>query len=285
MTSGTFQWKFANDNLLNSLPTCVSFPLEVGVLMANMAMAPYYMLEFAVGGTPVTTLLGREASSLNWKITQPVGTKLLLTVVDAMGNPGGVPPSLYTVIDGSTAQFITTPLQSRPVFGISANVSSSISINTCDQWGLTVIGGVPLTIAGINSSVLTNVTMLFGENHFTYVNRAPPGVQLIAAHKCSTGQYATGTPIVSTKGSSDADCAGLHWWMLLVLAAIASFAWYRRKGRLWDSETNIPAIPEKENKLLTLHEMFHGMANQILESSFVLPRFSMAKESARPNAS
>ncbi|EDR06206.1 uncharacterized protein LACBIDRAFT_329023 [Laccaria bicolor S238N-H82] len=56
---------------------------------------PYYMTAFAIGGTPTTTLIGTDASSLSWTVTQPV---------DAVGSEGGIPADIYevTVLGGSS---------------------------------------------------------------------------------------------------------------------------------------------------------------------------------------
>ena len=37
---------------------------------------PYYMISFAVGGTPMTTFIGTDENDLKWTVTQPPGKSL-----------------------------------------------------------------------------------------------------------------------------------------------------------------------------------------------------------------
>lgn len=139
-TSRLFQWAFANDvsvslytlligdsncvhckALSTSLPTCLSLPIIVKsfdpTTNATQGSPPYYMIAFAVGKTPVTTLIGTDENNLSWTITDPVGelncslsfsshflniemvgSELVLSVVDANGSAGGIPPRPFTVI-------------------------------------------------------------------------------------------------------------------------------------------------------------------------------------------
>ncbi|KAF8970972.1 hypothetical protein BDZ97DRAFT_1410986 [Flammula alnicola] len=203
-TSKLFQWGFANTALSTSLPTCVSLPIIVKsfdpTTNATNGTPPYYMIAFAVGGTPVTTFIGTDENNLSWTVTQPVGSQLVLSVVDANGSAGGIPPRILNVIPGSTTQCVNTPLLT-PEFKVTANVTGNLQ--TCQPWGFTVKGGVPpytITLAQPNSPVVTNVTLPFGDDSFTYINRANPGGQLIGAISDFTGRWATGTPIANTQG-------------------------------------------------------------------------------------
>ncbi|KAF9476296.1 hypothetical protein BDN70DRAFT_952076 [Pholiota conissans] len=203
-TNRLFQWSFANDALSTSLPTC--FPLQIIVTSFNtttndtIGTPPYYMTAFVVGGTPVTTFIGTDQNNLTWTVTEPVGSQLVLSVVDANGSAGGIPPNIYKVIEGTTTQCVTTPINTPP-FTVTANVTSELQ--TCQPWGFKVKGGVPpyvITFAQPGSPVVTNVSMLFGDDAFTFINRAGPNGQLIGAISDLTGRWATGTPIVNTKG-------------------------------------------------------------------------------------
>lgn len=170
---------------------------------------PYYMIAFATGGTPSTTLIGTNNRTLSWTVTEPVGTQLMLSVVDSTGSAGGIPPQLFHVIAGQTTQCVIAP-PTTPEFTVTSNVTDGLT--TCQPWGLSVKGGLPpynLTLAAVNSPIVTNVTLPFGDDHFTYINRADPGTQLLAAVSDFTGRWATGTPILPTKGSTDTDCVGL----------------------------------------------------------------------------
>ncbi|KDR72781.1 hypothetical protein GALMADRAFT_73247 [Galerina marginata CBS 339.88] len=202
-THNLFQWQFANAALSSLLPTCT--PLQIVVKSsdpttnATQGTPPYYMISFAVGGTPVTTFIGTDENNLSWTITQTVDSQLLLSVVDANGSAGGIPPQLFNVIAGQSTRCVTPP--STPSFTVTANVTDELT--TCQPWGLTVKGGVPpynVTLAAINSPIVTNVTMPFGLDVFTFIDRADPGTQLLAAISDFTGQWASGTPIVKTKG-------------------------------------------------------------------------------------
>ncbi|TFK32847.1 hypothetical protein BDQ12DRAFT_616308, partial [Crucibulum laeve] len=148
----------------------------------NSGVPPYYMLAFPVGGTPTTTFIGMDNSTLSFQATHPVGSQLLLSVVDSTGSAGGIPPQLFRIVPGQTSQ-CATPAPSSPDFTISSNITNFQDLSTCDPWGITVKGGVPpynVTIAAVNSPVVTNVTMPFGTDVFTYINRADPGTQMIS---------------------------------------------------------------------------------------------------------
>jgi len=211
-TNKLFQWQFADSALASVLPTCSALQIVVKsfdpTTNATHGTPPYYMIAFAVGATPVTTLIGTDENDLSWTVTQPVGSKLILSVVDANGSAGGIPPQILSVIAGQTTQCVTTP--STTAFTVTANVTGDLT--TCQPWGLTVKGGVPpyvVTLAQPNSPIVTNVTIPNGLDTFTFIDRADPNGQLIGAISDFTGQWATGTPIVNTKGSSDVSCVGL----------------------------------------------------------------------------
>jgi len=156
----------------------------------------------------VTTLIGTDENNLSWTVTQPVGSQLLLSVVDANGSTGMVLNKM-NVTAGQTTQCVTAPLAS-PSFIVTANVTNDLQ--TCQPWGLTVKGGTPpytITLAAPNSPTVTNVTLPYGDGTFTYINRASPNGQLMGAISDFTGRWATGTPIVDTRGSDDTTCTGL----------------------------------------------------------------------------
>ncbi|KAJ7143982.1 hypothetical protein C8R44DRAFT_564898, partial [Mycena epipterygia] len=116
---------------------------------------PFYMIAFAVGGAPTTTLIGTNESGLSWTVDHT----LLLGVVDSEGTTGGIGELLYQVTE----------------FTISANVTDTL--NTCQPWGLTISGGTPpynLTLAVLNAPDVTNVTLGANDSVYTYINRAEP---------------------------------------------------------------------------------------------------------------
>jgi len=167
------------------------------------------MFALAAGGTPTVSLLGTNLNNLTWVVNQPLNTTMMLNVVDANGTSGGGSPDLFTVTAGPN-DCIDPKLNLDPDFTVTANVSGTIE--TCQPWGLRVVGGVPpynLTMSELKSPVITNVTMPNGDDVFTYINRADPDLQLIAAISDFTGRWAMGTPMVHTHGSSNVDCIGL----------------------------------------------------------------------------
>jgi len=195
-----------------SLPSCQTFGITVkpyNPANDTHGVPPFYMMAFVVGGTPQTTLLGTNETDLHWTVDQPVDSQLMLSVVDSQGSAGGIPPRLYTVVTGQSTSCITTP-PNLPPFTVKANVTDTLT--TCEPWGLTISGGVPpynLTLAALDSPIVTNVTMGPNDDAFTYIDRADPNTQLLAAISDLTGRFATGTPIVKTAGSSNVSCVGL----------------------------------------------------------------------------
>ncbi|KAJ7034740.1 hypothetical protein C8F04DRAFT_1001622 [Mycena alexandri] len=212
-TSKIFQWGFAGNALSQSLPACRSFGITVKPFTAGNdthGTPPFYMVAMAIGATPTTSLIGTDESNLAWVVDQPIGTQMLLEVVDANGSSGGVPPGLFTVVPGTSTTNCIPAASTEPAFTLTANVSGTL--NTCQPWGLSIVGGVPpynLTLAALNSPIVTNVTLAPTDDHFTFINRADPNTQLVAAISDFNGRWATGTPIVSTAGSSDVSCTGL----------------------------------------------------------------------------
>ncbi|KAF8188462.1 hypothetical protein K438DRAFT_1833598 [Mycena galopus ATCC 62051] len=202
-----FEWGFLGaQSTSTSLPSCRVVNLETdNESRAGIAVPPLYMMAFAVDGTPSTSFIGTNQSNLTWTVNYPVGTQLVLGVVDSLGHSGGIDSPVYTVTDGATTQCVpaTTP---EPGFKISGNVTDVLQ--TCQPWGLTIEGGTPpynITIAQMNSPNVTNATLGPIDTVFTYINRMEPGNQLIGKN----GNWATGSPFVHTQGSSDIDCLGL----------------------------------------------------------------------------
>ncbi|TFK98398.1 hypothetical protein BDV98DRAFT_573106 [Pterulicium gracile] len=211
--SKKFQWQFIDNAYSASLPACQ--PLRVLVKSYNEdnsthGTPPYYMFTLPAGGTPRMYPIGEKEDDLRWKLDFPVGTELMLTVLDANSSVGGISPRLYTSVPGSTTSCVKER-DSPSNFTITANVTDTL--NTCDPWGITVSGGVPpymFTLAAVGSPVLTNVTSeTDDQDTLTYINRADPDGQLLVAVSDVTGRFASGTPMVNTSGSKDYNCTGL----------------------------------------------------------------------------
>lgn len=82
-------------------------------------------------------------------------------------------------VDGVTAQCVV-PEPKSPTFTISSNITGKLE--TCQPWGITIHGGIApynLSIAALNSPVVTNVSIPSGFDAFTYINRADPNGQMI----------------------------------------------------------------------------------------------------------
>ncbi|KAF8906975.1 hypothetical protein CPB84DRAFT_1675197, partial [Gymnopilus junonius] len=124
---------------------------------------PFYMIAFALNDTPATYFIGTDPTNLTWTVSQPVGSRLALSVVDANGSPGGLASQIFTVV-------------------FTTNVTSPEQLTTCDPWGVTIQGGNPpytVTLVQPNFPDFTNVTVLPGFDVLTYINRANPNSQLI----------------------------------------------------------------------------------------------------------
>ncbi|KAJ7144531.1 hypothetical protein C8R44DRAFT_145122 [Mycena epipterygia] len=201
-----FQWGFTGaQSVSTSLLSCRTLPITA----SPNGVPPFYMIAFPVGGAPTTSFIGTDENNLKWMVDHPIGTKLFLEVVDSLGNSGGVDVPLYHVTEGATTQCIPAA-PAYPAFTISSNVTDTL--NTCQPWGLTILGGTPpynVTLAALNSTVVTNVTLGPNDSVFTYINRADPNTQMIASVSDLNGHWATGSPSVHTQGSTDVTCLGL----------------------------------------------------------------------------
>ncbi|KAF7335113.1 hypothetical protein MVEN_02262000 [Mycena venus] len=153
-TNKIFQWQFAGNALSSSLPSCRQFQIQVKPFNPanNINGVPlFYMMAFAIGGTPSTTLIGTDESNLSWTVNQPV--------VSSQGSSGGVPPNLFTVVAGQSTQYIPAASNKSP-FTVEANITDTLT--TCQPWGIKIKGGTPpydLTLAAVNSPLVINVTM------------------------------------------------------------------------------------------------------------------------------
>ncbi|KAJ7063855.1 hypothetical protein C8F01DRAFT_36523 [Mycena amicta] len=182
----TFQWGFTN-SVSNSLPLCGKLPISITPLPNAPANAtgvpPYYLISFAVGSSsaPMTSLIGTNASVVDWTVRHPVGSQLILEVVDSTGASGGIDVPLYGVIAGTTSQCLP-PRSSQAPFTVSSLTSNGATLNTCDLWTLFFKGGKPpytVTIAALNTPDVTNMTLGPMDTKLEWPNRADPGSQMI----------------------------------------------------------------------------------------------------------
>ncbi|KDQ50209.1 hypothetical protein JAAARDRAFT_589999 [Jaapia argillacea MUCL 33604] len=204
--SNTFFWGFTpNDN--PTLQACQTYSLSIYAGQNNisgLSTPPYYLFAYEVGGITTVTPVG--STSLEWQVTHPAGSQLVITMADAKGNSGGVDPVIRTVTPGSsTSCQIPAPDKS---FVMTSNVTA---LTTCEPWGLSIAGGIPpyeVTVARINTPNVTNMTVPSGDNVVTYINRGEPNGQMIAAVHDSTGRWGIGTSLVNTAGTNDTTCPG-----------------------------------------------------------------------------
>ncbi|KAJ7573929.1 hypothetical protein C8J56DRAFT_839598 [Mycena floridula] len=202
-----FEWSFSDPAVTTDIEACKKLSVNVTCLVGSKCTGPYYMLALVDGGIPRTSLLGQTTTELSWFVDEPIGSSMLLTIVDAEGKPGQISSELYTVIAGASKSCITTTPTTS--FTFTANVTKELS--TCDPWGLSITGGAPpytVTLASIEASSVTNSTLDATDNLYIYINRASPGAGLLAAVSDSKGQWAAGTIFVQTKGGSDYKCDG-----------------------------------------------------------------------------
>jgi hypothetical protein len=213
-TGNEWQWQFIDSGYATSLPTCQSLPILAKSRAADNSTGsgkpPYYMRALAVGGIPRVYDIGSDNANLHWTVDFKPGTQLMLSVIDANGTAGGIPPRLYTSVAGQNTNCVKEDSKGTE-FTITANVTGTL--NTCDPWGITLTGGAPpymFSLAALNSAFVTNVsTQADGEDSLTYINRADPGNQLLVTASDVTGRFAMGSPIITTAGSEDNQCTGL----------------------------------------------------------------------------
>ncbi|KAI0325142.1 hypothetical protein GY45DRAFT_1312648 [Cubamyces sp. BRFM 1775] len=170
------------------------------------------MLALEVEGITTYTPIGDNPNQLTWQNTHHGGAKLLLTVVDSIGQTGGFPTSFFNSVAASPGSDTTclipepTPSTPRIVSSITGN------LNTCEPWKLSITGGTKpynVTLAQLGAGNITVAPMGPYDDVFVYIDRAGPGFPLIAGVTDSTGQWGVSTIAINTTGSSDTDCVGL----------------------------------------------------------------------------
>ncbi|KLO16881.1 hypothetical protein SCHPADRAFT_994839 [Schizopora paradoxa] len=276
-SQSAFQWKFNTNSVSTSLVGCSNYPILVQSRNTSNASAlgtpPYYMIAFNPGGVATTSFIGSDPNNLTWTVNQSGGSSLVLSVIDSQGLFGGQPPALYTVQDNSPSSCVPKLASGAPNITIAPNFTSPIS--TCSPMGMLISGGKApynLTLAALNSPVLTNVTMGPTDDVFTYINRADPGSQILAAVVDANGFWSSSTQLFTTTGSKDTSCTGLvsssgnstsvnlhpstskgHSnvavavivpLICVALAAGGFFFWRRRKSQLSSRKPGAAILPE-----------------------------------------
>ncbi|CCM00033.1 uncharacterized protein FIBRA_02059 [Fibroporia radiculosa] len=210
--SRAFQWTFGNNFILSELQECQNMSIVVESITNNaseLGVPPYYLIAFEAGGIPTTSMIGSEPSQLRWQVGHRRESALMLSMVDSNGSAGGISPTLFNVTAGSDTSCIP-PAPSNPPH-IASNVTDSLT--TCEPWGLTITNGTQpysVVLAALDSPVTTNISMAQGFNVFTYIDRANPNGQILAAVVDANDRWGYATSIVNTVGSSNNDCVGLR---------------------------------------------------------------------------
>ncbi|KZT05298.1 uncharacterized protein LAESUDRAFT_750736 [Laetiporus sulphureus 93-53] len=213
LVNRTFQWSFGKNFLETALEECQNVTVVIEPLSSKsseMGVPPYYLIAFELGGVPTTRMVGSNASELYWQVGHREGSALMITMVDSNDSTGGVSPTLHIVTAGSNSSCLPSSSPSADIARITPNLTSSLS--TCEPWGLTLTNGTKpysMILAALNSPVVTNVTLGQDDDVFTYINRAGPDGELIAAVVSADGQWGYATLTVNTVGSTDDECVGL----------------------------------------------------------------------------
>ncbi|KAK0435473.1 uncharacterized protein EV420DRAFT_1648493 [Desarmillaria tabescens] len=212
-TSEIFQWAFDSNSVSSTLESCHEFGILVKPYDPNNdthGVPPFYMRAYEKGGGLITSLLGQNESNLTWTVNNPVGSEILLNVIDSEGSSGGNAPKLFTVGTGTTTNCITET--NSTTFTVTSNVTAT-ELQPCQPWGLRIKGGIPpynISLVQTDSPVVTNVTTGGDDDAYTYINRATSGQIMLAGVSDSAGAVAWGTPSITPTGNTDIDCGSLQ---------------------------------------------------------------------------
>ncbi|KDQ55034.1 hypothetical protein JAAARDRAFT_60035 [Jaapia argillacea MUCL 33604] len=251
-----FKWGI-NDTLLTTFQECQNLTLYAFAApnTTTLGRPPYYVIAFQLGGFTTVDYAGMDPLNLHWTVNHRANSSLMLTMADADGNAGGIAPTFYNITAATsptTCNITSTPDSS---FVVVSNITDN-RLKTCQQWGLTVKGGKPpynISLAALNSPIVTNVTLGPGNDVMTYIDRADPNGKML-------GRWGISTQPVNTYGSTNVDCTGLvttfgnstqvkttptptpvdHTGVivgvtipLLLIAMIAGAVLYMRKKKMW----------------------------------------------------
>ncbi|KAL5504937.1 hypothetical protein ACEPAH_7600 [Sanghuangporus vaninii] len=181
-------------------------PLQMKLLPRTNGSAlnvvpPFYMLSFELGGIGRTNFLGTDPQNLTWPVSHPQGTQIILYIVDEAGNMSD--EGVSAVLAGNTTN--CHPIQVQSNFKVSVDSSQ---VATCDDLIVSISGGTkPYTVTVVGDTVL-NYTLGANEDSFDYVNQNAPGESFIITASDTKGQWAIGTNLISSVGSTDLSCSG-----------------------------------------------------------------------------
>jgi len=124
-------------------------------------------------------LVSVEHSLVDHDFKNSTGTQLLLSVVDSTGSSGGT-HSPEMVVNGPATDCLPKPTTST--FTMKTNVTKELT--TCEPLGISISGGTaPYTVSllAADAPSVTTATLKGDDNIYTYINRASPGGQIVAA--------------------------------------------------------------------------------------------------------
>ncbi|KAG8810556.1 hypothetical protein FRC17_002884 [Serendipita sp. 399] len=167
------------------------------------------MIAYPENGVPIASSLGSGTGSMQWTPPFAAGTKLILSVVDSLGNSGGVSRRSYIVGSGPAG---CVPSNSNSDLKITIS-SAGNTLQTCDTLPIRIEGGTKpytVTLASTDSDSAVNITLNANNDYLQWINKATPNQELIASVSDSTGRYATSSQLFTTAGTTDKSCPGLQ---------------------------------------------------------------------------
>ncbi|KAL5483477.1 hypothetical protein ACEPAI_8709 [Sanghuangporus weigelae] len=189
-------------DVVDDVSECESLQMKLLPLTNGSALdvvPPFYMLSFELGGIGRIDFLGADPQNLTWTVPHPQGTQILFYIVDGAGNMSD--EGLSAVLAGNTTNCRPTQVQSN--FKVSVDSSQDA---TCDDLIVSMSGGTkPYTVTVVGDTVL-NYTLGENDNSFDYVNQNAPGESFIITASDAKGQWAVGTNLISSVGSTDLSC-------------------------------------------------------------------------------
>ncbi|EJD00482.1 uncharacterized protein FOMMEDRAFT_159184 [Fomitiporia mediterranea MF3/22] len=185
------------------LTQCESYHISILPLSGNSSShgtPPYYMMAWKSNGIPTVSSIGSNRNNLSWTVNQASGSSLLLTVADSQGFSGGEAQSVYNISAGKSSCLPSPPSTN---ITLVANISTSDPLETCELLGLRVFGGQKpyiISLAAVNSPMVTNVTLGSNDDLLTWPNRADPNGQVMAAVSDAKDVWGTSTGLFKTTG-------------------------------------------------------------------------------------
>lgn len=211
--SQSFSWHLTNHEFerARSLTVCdslhISLPSSSGNYN-NIGHLPYTLLAFEAGGALTATQIHEDGL---WQVKHPAGSLLLLTLVDSLGNSGGVLPTVFTVASGSSD---CLPTLSTPAIAPTI-ITNATYIEPCDSWQMSISGGVPpytIMFASPGAPSLQDFAVSQESSLVSFINSgiALRGPTIAAVHD-SSGVFGLTTQFVDVVDTSGVSCEVRNW--------------------------------------------------------------------------